>query len=151
MNVQPETQQSSGNPPMSDSRRCGTGELMVVNAVIESASIGLDRGFILSGWVFLDYGGGCQGFGGYVLGGMGEDCACANHAGQPNLAAEFIVGVLKAAGVEKWGDLPGKTLRVQKTGHYGDIVAIGHVIKDDCWFNPKERFAAMLGRAEVTA
>lgn len=115
---------------------------VIVNAVIEDASVGFDRGVFLGAWLSLNYGGTAQGFGGYVLGGT-PDCKAGRHAEQPNLAAEFIVGCLRAADVEQWSQLKGKTIRVRKTDDWGDIIAIGHIVKDDCWFEPKARFEAL--------
>ena len=116
----------------------------ICNAIIKSARITIDRGFVLSAWVDLDYGGSGQSFGGFVLGGVG-DATCAKHKEQPNIAAEFIVGVMQAGDVESWHDLPGKTIRVRRSepGVSGMIVAIGHIVREDRWFNPTERFAAL--------
>lgn len=111
----------------------------VCNAIIESATIRLDLGCFLCPWVFLDYGGSGQGFGGYVCGAT-KDAKAGDHKNQPNLAAEFIVRCLEAAGVEEWSKLAGKTIRVKKTDEWGDIVAIGHIVKDDKWFSPREVF-----------
>ena len=116
------------------------------NAVIESTSLQLDREVFLSAWLHLDYGNGAhQGFGGYVLGGTPEAKA-GDHKSQPNLAAEWIVSILLVAGVSKWSDLPGKTIRVRREGSEGDwsgdVIAIGHIVKD-LWFNPKEAVAAL--------
>ena len=121
--------------------------MITVNAKIESASIQLDRDCFLNSWLTLNYGVGCQGFGGYVLGGL-PDIPAGRHEQQKNLAAEWIVSILIAAEVTKWSDLPGKCLRVKKVDEFGDIIAIGHITRDDRWFNPKERMAAMCPPAE---
>lgn len=121
-------------------------EVFECNAIIQSASIGLDRGSFLCAWVHLDYGGAGQGFGGYVLGGT-PDAKAGDHRNQKNLAAEFIVRVLAAAGVESWSDLPGKTVRVRKASEWGDILAIGHIVKRDKWFNPRETYESWGSRA----
>lgn len=115
---------------------------IVCNAVIESASLTIERGFILTGWVHLDYGDGThQGFGGYVLGGVG-DAKAAQHQDQPNLCAEWFAGVMSAAGVDDFAALPGKSVRVlrSKGGFGGDVIGIGHIVKDQRWFYPKEAF-----------
>jgi hypothetical protein len=95
-------------------------------------------------WLHLDYGGSGQGFGGYILGGA-PSAAAGKHAKQPNYAAEFIIGCLRAADVGRFSDLPGKTIRVQlsEDGLGGKIIAIGHIVKDDRWFNPAEAFESM--------
>lgn len=120
----------------------------VVNAIIESASVTLDRGCFLSSWLMLDYGGSHQGFGGYVLGGT-PDAAAGRHAEQTNLAAAWLVGCLRAGDVEDFKALVGKSIRVRrKPGWGGDIIGIGHITKDDRWFFPKETFAAMIKEGE---
>src|SRR5258708_1693693 len=115
----------------------------VVNAVIESATIRSDREFILLSHVFVNYETGTQGFGGYVLGGA-KGWKAGEHADSPNLAAEWIVSILMAAGVEDWAQLPGCAVRIHReVGWSGKILGIGHIIKSDRWFFPSERFAAM--------
>jgi len=118
----------------------------VVNAIIDSAHIKIERGFLLDSWIFVKYESGGQGFGGFVLGGIGDEKVPASrHAEQPNLAAEWLVSVLRAAGVEKWSEVPGKVIRVRRDheGFGGRILGIGHAIKDDCWFMPEQRIAQL--------
>jgi hypothetical protein len=115
----------------------------VVNAIIDSATIGFSRGFILDSWVQLNYESGSQGFGGFVLGGT-PDAKAGDHSG-PNIAAEWIVSILRAADVDTWSALPGKSVRVRRgEGWGGKVLAIGHITKSDRWFCPEERFTAML-------
>lgn len=111
--------------------------MITVNAVIKSVSLRLDRDMWLCLWMDLDYGGTGQGFGGFVLGGV-PDCAAGNHAEQTNFAGEYIVRCFMAAGVDSLNDMVSKTIRVKKTDEWGAIIAIGHIIKNDCWFDPKE-------------
>ncbi|MBB6306277.1 hypothetical protein [Xanthobacter tagetidis] len=114
------------------------------NAIIEAATLYIERGFILTSFVHLNYGGSGQGYGGYVLGGLPDSKAGA-HAEQGNLAAEWITGIMRAAGVEDWKDLPGKSVRVRlsQPGLGGMVEAIGHIIRDDRWFDSKEAFARL--------
>lgn len=121
-------------------------EPFICNAIIEKADITIERGFILTAMVHLDFGGSGQGFGGYTLGGTG-DAKCADHTG-PNYAAEFIAKCMSVAGVERWDQMRGKTVRVRKDTEWGQITAIGHIVKDQ-WFYPKAAFAAL--RARVSA
>lgn len=109
----------------------------VKNAIITSATItSADHG-VLSAWLHLDYGGSGQGFGGFTLY-LPKDFKHHAPAG-PNYAGHFIWRVMEVAGVEKWDQLAGKTIRVR--GTHSGIEAIGHIVKDD-WFNPGEDFRA---------
>ncbi len=104
------------------------------NAVIESAAISTaERGF-LDAYLTLDYGGSGQGFGGYVL----YIPKSWTHHRVESVAGHFIFRVMEIAGVTRWEDLKGRTIRVQ--AEHSKVHAIGHIIKDD-WFNPSVDFA----------
>lgn len=106
----------------------------IKNAIIEAATLDIgERGF-LDCWLTLDYGGSGQGFGGYVL----YLPKSFDHHDLLSAAGHFIYRVMEIAGVEKWNQLPGKTIRVLSS-HSG-IYAIGHIVKED-WFNPSKDFA----------
>lgn len=109
--------------------------MVTVNAVIESATITADDHGLLSSWVFLDYGGSGQGFGGYAL----YLPKGFNHHGVLSHAGHWIWRVMEVAGVTEWGKLKGRPIRVEKVDEWGDIIAIGHIVKDD-WFDPKQDF-----------
>lgn len=108
------------------------------NAVIQSATITTDDHGCLSAWVHLDYGGGGQGFGGYVLY-LPTSYVHHNPSG-PNYAGHFIWRVMEVAGVTEWGKLPGMTVRV--IADHGKVHAMGHIVKND-WFDPVKDFASM--------
>jgi len=105
----------------------------IKNAVIESATITSDDHGCLSAWLHLDYGGTGQGFGGYAL----YVPKSFKHHDMKSVAGHFIYRAMEIAGVTKWTDLIGKTIRV-KAEHSG-VKEIGHIVKDD-WFNPSEDF-----------
>lgn len=108
------------------------------NAVITGATITNDDHGLLSAWVWLDYGGSGQGFGGFSL----YLPKSFTHGGpkSPNYAGHFIWRVMEVAGVSEWGQLKGKTVRVKC--EHSKVHALGHIVKDD-WFDPYEDFAAM--------
>lgn len=108
------------------------------NAIIKSATITNDDHGILTAWLTLDYGGAGQGFGGYVLY-LPKSCT---HHKLLSHAGHFIWRCMEVAGVCRWEELPGKTIRV-RGGHSG-IDAIGHIVKDD-WFYPRADFTEEAG------
>jgi len=112
-------------------------DIQVKNTTITSASISNGDHGVLSAWLSLDYGGLCQGFGGYSLY-LPKDFK--HSINQKNYAGHFIWRVLEIASVTEWGRLVGKTIRV-KSEHL-KIHAIGHITKDD-WFNPTDDFDKM--------
>jgi hypothetical protein len=112
------------------------------NAIIESAELTTADHGLLSGWLTLNYGGAAQGFGGHAL---FLPASFTHSQRQGNICGLWIWRVLEAAGVERWSELVGKTIRVRC--HHSGVEAIGHIVRDDLWFNPTEQFAALL--AEV--
>jgi len=102
------------------------------NAVIESTTIDIGDRNLLTIWLNLDYGGAGQGFGGYALY-LPESY---DHHELKSFAGHFIFRVLEIAGVHRWEQLKGKTIRVKSDG---TIKAIGHITKDD-WFDPSKDF-----------
>lgn len=118
-------------------------DLETQNAVIQSAVIRNDDHGLLSAWVYLDYGGTGQGFGGYALY-LPDDYTHSRQ--QPNYAGHFIWRVMQVAGVSEWGQLKGKTIRARCD--HGHVESIGHIVKDD-WFNPSADFKRL--QAEMAA
>lgn len=113
---------------------------VIKNAVIESASLTINDRTILDVWLTLDYGGSCQGFGGYCLY-LPKSFA---HHSICSPAGHFIYRCLEVAGVTDFNQLKGRSIRVRvsRDGFGGDIEAIGHIVKDD-WFCPSSDFAAL--------
>jgi hypothetical protein len=108
-------------------------DIEIKNAVIESVSLQIERGFVLDSWVHLDYGGSGQGFGGWVL----YLNKTAKHHTIESLAGHWIYRCMQIAGVESWGEMKGKTVRVKC--EHTKVHAIGHIVKDD-WFEPAVEF-----------
>jgi len=103
------------------------------NAVIESATITSGDHGLLSAWLTLDYGGSGQGFGGYCL----YLPKSFKHHKLESAAGHFIWRVMEIAGVDRWENLKGKTIRVR--AEHDGVKAIGHIVKDD-WFCPEDDF-----------
>lgn len=111
--------------------------LEIKNAIIEGVSLTDSDHGCLSAWVNLDLGGSVQGFGGYTL---YIPNAVSNNYNRYNYAGLFIWRCMEIAGVSRWEDLPGKTVRAKAT--CTKVHAIGHIIKD-IWFDPYEEFLAL--------
>lgn len=112
-------------------------EIETRNAIIENITISSEDHGVLDAWIFLDYGGSGQGFGGYVLY-KPESKYNQDFDHQWNFAGHFIWKVMEVAGVTRWENLKGKTIRVKAEQNH--IHAIGHIVKD-IWFCPAEEFA----------
>lgn len=108
----------------------------IKNAIIENATITADDHGLLSAWLTLDYGGSGQGFGGYAL----YLPKSFTHHKIESVAGHFIWRVMEVAGVVRWEELKGKTIRVKAS--HGGVDAIGHIVNED-WFDPKADFAAI--------
>lgn len=106
----------------------------IKNAIIEDATITSEERGFLDCWLRLDYGGCGQGFGGYVL---YLPKSFQNHK-LNSVAGHFIFRVMEVAGVTRWQDLKGRTIRVK--AEHSKVHAIGHIVKED-WFCPSEDFA----------
>ncbi len=105
----------------------------IKNAIIESVQITKEERNLLDAWLFLDYGGSAQGFGGYAL----YLPKSFKHFNIKSVAGHFIFRCMEIAGVDKWSDMKGKSIRVKIDD--GLIKAIGHIVKED-WFCPSEDF-----------
>ena len=112
-------------------------ETPITNAVITSASILIDSHSCLTAWLFVEHGGGSQGFGGYALHLPNH---FRHHAHESAYCGQFLIRCLEVAGVDGWDKLAGKAIRIK--ADHSKIHAIGHIIKDD-WFCPSEEFKQM--------
>ena len=110
------------------------GESKIKNAVIRSTSLEIEDHNILTCWLYLDYGGSGQGFGGYGLGLSGNN-KHRDDQKESVFCARFLRGILDVAGVRRWDALDGKTIRVE--ADMGHIYRIGHIV-EDIWLDPKE-------------
>ena len=105
----------------------------IKNAIIESATLDIgDRGFLQS-WIFCDYGGVVQGFGGYVL----YLPKSFHHHEIMSHAGHWIQRCMEISGVSEWSKMKGRSIRCHIEN--GLIKGIGHIIKDD-WFFPSIDF-----------
>lgn len=111
----------------------------IKNAVIENVTFDTERG--LSMWVYLDYGGSGQGFGGYMLYGP-KGWGCHNTT---NIAGHFIWRILEVSGVSDINKMKGKAVRAKVED--GLVVALGHIIKEN-WFEPRIEFKELLENKE---
>lgn len=78
---------------------------------IDETTLGTEDHGLLSFWLTIDFGGTCQGFGGYALGG--------------SFTGTVIEGILKAVGVQKWEQLKGRTVWVRRKDGSTGFKALG--------------------------
>lgn len=105
----------------------------VTNAIISKAEITNDEHGCLGAWLTLDFGGSGQGFGGYAL----YLPKSFKHHKLDSVAGHYLWRCMEVAGVERWSQLVGKTIRVRR--EHSKIHAIGHIVNDD-WFSPADDF-----------
>jgi hypothetical protein len=119
----------------------------ILNAIIQRASIQIDRDCFVTVYLECKRGDGWhQSFGGHVIG--ADPTVKAGELGVPNIGGSWLWNVMRVAGVEKWADVPGKAIRVRVgDGFSGIIEAIGHIVDDDKWFDPKAEYERLKGGA----
>lgn len=103
------------------------------NAIIKSAKIDMGDKNLLTAWLDLGYGSTGQSFGGHAL----YLPKSYTHHELKSYAGHFLFRCMEIAGVEKWDDIVGKSVRVKRNCQ--GVKAIGHIIKDD-WFYPAKDF-----------
>jgi hypothetical protein len=106
----------------------------IKNAIISAVNITTEDRGVLDCWLHLDYSGSGRGFGGYALY-LPKDFT--HHKDKGNIAGHHIYRCMEIAGVTKWDNMKGKSIRVCIEN--GIISGIGHIIKDD-WYYPSVEF-----------
>jgi hypothetical protein len=86
-------------------------------AKITSTSLGWEDHGIFTVWLNLDYGGSGQGAGGYALDQPLRDKndKFIKRTGTAS-GMDFIIGIIRACGVEKWEDVEGRTVIALREG-----------------------------------
>lgn len=113
--------------------------MQIINAKIQSTMLGIEDHGCMIASIGLDYGGTAQGFGQSVLDAPLKDSE-GKFLGRRGTAygCEWIRRCMEAVGVEKWEDLPGKYVRIEREdGYQGLAVGIGHIVENK-WFRPKD-------------
>lgn len=108
-----------------------TPKLETVNATISGTRLGIEDHGILTFFLQCDYKVGSQGFGGYSM--DTYDKTKKRRVGSA-YGTEYILRILDTVGVEEWGHLNGKNIRVIRDEGWGGLIrGIGHITKDK-WF-----------------
>jgi hypothetical protein len=107
------------------------------NAKITGTMLGVEDHGIMSFYLYLEYGAGGQGAGGYCLDNpIEKDGKFIKRVGS-EAGMSLIIEILKVVGVDKWEDLKGEHIRVEAT--HNRVQKIGHFIKDK-WLDFDEFF-----------
>ena len=86
---------------------------------IKDTMLGIEDHGIMTFYLFFDFGGSCQGFGGYCLDTrVGKDSTAST--------GDLIQSVIKVCGVERWEDIKEKTMFAlyEKDGYNQPIIGI---------------------------
>lgn len=109
------------------------------NAKITATRLGTEDHGIMSFMLFLDYGGLCQGAGGYVLDTYDE----TKKKRVPTVLTGAIVDeVLRVVGVDSWEKLSGQYIRVKSD--WDKVHSIGNLLKD-VWLDFESFFSGFTG------
>lgn len=106
----------------------------ILNAKITSTKLGEDHGYLTAN-LFVEGGGWACTFGGYCLDHWFAEAG--GYSSSDGYGA--IIELMKALEVESWEELNGKYVRVEIEGWGGNIIRIGHLMKDK-WFSFKDYF-----------
>jgi hypothetical protein len=106
----------------------------ILNAKITSTKLGEDHGCLTAN-LFVEGGGWACTFGGYCLDHWFAEAG--GYSSSDGYGA--IIELMKALEVESWEELNGKYVRVEIEGWGGNIIRIGHLMKDK-WFSFKDYF-----------
>lgn len=89
-------------------------------AKIKSTMLGYEDHGIFTVWLTLDYGSSGQGAGGWALDTplKDEDDKFIKRVGTAQ-GLDFIIGVMRACGVQKWEDIAGRTVIALSEGDEG--------------------------------
>ena len=119
-------------------------KVVITNAKIDDVRIGFDRGVFLSIWLFLDYGGTHQGYGGYCFNSPNpDDKFLSDRVVEGPEFGIAVQNIMRTFEVEDFSKLVGQIIRVERIDEWsGEVLAVGHALKDK-WFSfqklwPKE-------------
>lgn len=105
-------------------------EPKIYNAKILKTTLGKEDHGIMTCWIHIEYERGGQAFGGHALDQYDEKKRVRVGT---QYGLDYIMGILRAVGVDSWEQLPGKHVRIE--AEQAKIHKIGHIIKD-LWFKP---------------
>ena len=106
----------------------------ILNAKITNTKLGEDHGCLTANLFLEGDGWGCT-FGGYCLDHWFSDIGKYNSSD----GYGAIIELMKTLEVESWEKLNGKYVRVEIEGWGGNIIKIGHLLKNK-WFSWKDYF-----------
>lgn len=100
------------------------------NAIITSTKLGyIQHRGIMTFWIFLDYGGQGQVFGGYCLDGYDDS---TESRVQSVLTGDLVFNLLDTLGLDSWEDLKGTVVRaiLDEDSFSGKVLGLAHFIQN---------------------
>ena len=115
--------------------------MTVCNAKITGTMLGIEDHGILTFFVFLEGKGWGQGLGGFALDQYKDRERDGGERESIGAGLAAIRKILETVGVEKWENLPGTLIRVERSGLGSSVPPrIGHILEDR-WFDLGEFMA----------